>query len=208
MSEYYKLKGHLKIQSFDSSGNLTSEYEDSNLVMDLQRESMALLQGQVTGSEPINSLRLGTRGVHGTSYGENIMPGSSGYHPEMSHLFQENTSSVDGGYVFVQKFDVQGSPSETFQSTSEKMLKFGSNVSQYNSQGQEMTRSVNGRVITFEVTLPRGSQNSPGQGGDPQYLPYSEQQLYCGDRIFSMKTFPQKFKDSDQKIVLTWSIIF
>lgn len=205
----YKIKGYMKIESFDKDDNLIDSYEDNNLVMDLARNSMQYLAGNVTSKfEPINSLRLGTRGVHGVEYGNPILPSNDGYHPEMTHLFQEADNSTDGGYVFVCKFDVQGEEEEIFDSVSEELLKYGVPMDGYISSGQTMKRTVQDRTITFEVTMPRESQNSFGGGGEPQWLPFSEQQLYCGDRIFSMKTFPQKFKDSDQKIVLTWSIIF
>lgn len=211
VDEVNGVRGHLKIQIFDKYDNLVNEYQENNLVMDLARNSMQYLAGNVTGkTEPINQLRLGTRGVQGTQYAEAILPGSTGYHPEMTSLFQEDSDTSKGGYVYICSFDVEGPESQTFTSLPDKMLRYGTEVQGYSdiSSGTMMTRTVNDRVITFEVTIPRSQGITPGQGGDPVHMPYSEAALYCGDRIFSMKTFPQKFKDEDSKIILTWSIIF
>lgn len=216
ISQFDKPNGYMKIQAYDAQNSLIDTYEDCNLVMNTARNSMQLLQAGVTAGQniqhPIDAFRLGTQGVQAIGgvkdHGQPKVPGTAQgeYHPEMDGLFSQDDTT--GDYVFEAIFNsISGGLDETFGSSEEKIYFKDSEVTPYESSGCTLKRTVIDRVITFEITVPMEAANPPGTSG-LSLLEYSEQALYCGDRIFSMKTFPTKFKTGQVKLVITWSIIF
>lgn len=201
-------KGHIKIQTYketEHGSELLDVFEDNNLVMDGARRAMQRLQqGDITNGLHINSIRLGTDGVISGGIHDPKPPGNgpNQYNPTMDGLFSEAN-----GYVFKAVFGNDANITVPSASVEEVMLDSDLEVQGYVSSGCLVTRSVSDRVVTFEFEIVR-TQANPAQGFGLAKMEYNEAQLYCGDTIFSMKTFPSKFKDIDTKLIITWSIIF
>lgn len=201
-------KGYMKIEAYDENDNLVDSSESYNLVMNLQRESMALMQGNVTtGSRTnhqIDSFRIGTTGHITAQEPKPPGTGTNEYNPDMTRMFSESQNEYNFRLDFGN--NIQGQANQTFYMFGET---YKGDVLQSSNETEQcsMKREVQDRVISFEITIPRGQAN-PQSASGIQNVGYSEAQLYCGDRIFSMKTFPQKFKDSSVKLVISWQIIF
>lgn len=201
--------GIMGIQSFHDDGTITEDI-DTNLVMNNARKAMALMQANITTgatkSEPINGLRLGIQGHIDPQTPKQPGNGANEYNPSMSQLF----SQAQGDYSYFVNFDVKGGIQEEFSEFGKAYLgqnQVGSNESEKCTFKRTLGTGNEDRVIFFEIEIPNGAQNPP-QGQSMPYMPYSEAQLYSGNNIFSMKTFPVKYKDSSVKLVITWQIIF
>lgn len=211
IEEYGKVRGILKIRSFDENNNLIEEFEDNNLIMNEAREAMQYMQGNVSVSgvfNPINGIKVGNFGTLSIndSAGNPRQPGlgTDDYSPSRNKLFQEESMSQQA-FCFHQFFsNVSGDQGQMLQSDSHKMFQGSQELQSYNTQNCRMTRSVQDRVITFDIDISGGQANNPN--GDD--INYSEVALMQGDKIFSMKTFQPKAKNSQTKLIITWSIIF
>jgi len=70
--------------------------------------------------------------------------------------------------------------------------------------GSSINVAQSGTSVTFHITL------LPGAGNHQMntYSTFTEAALYANGRIFSMKTFPSKVKDSTVSLKITWTITF
>lgn len=219
--DYNSPVGYFKIEQFDDSDKLVDTFEQKNLIMDMARPSMALLAGGVNDdteiSDPINRFYIGTQGhrVVGTveKYPEpklpNVTPAPGDsvdnyYDSTRTELFSERATV--GGLYYRFDFAPDGAKDKTFNVYGKLYDK--NSASPIKTDSGSATTSIHrvvvDRTVTYTVTIPKDSGNS--QSG--AILPFSEAALKCGPRIFSMKTFPARFKDTGVKLVITWSIIF
>lgn len=173
-------------------------------------------------AEPINKFVLGTQGhrIEGgcEKYPEpkqpNVTPAPGDdpdnyYDSTRYELFSERNDL--GSYHFDleftpdglsdDNFDVRGKFFEKRSPMAGKSIDADTPDSKSNIQ-----RVVIDRTVTYTITIPRGAGNP--HSNNPPAFTFSEAALYCGPRIFSMKTFPARFKDDSVKLIITWSIIF
>lgn len=213
--------GYFKIDAYDESDKLIETFEQNNLIMDMARPSMALLAGGVSidteVSEPINRFYIGTQGHRVTAgvdrYPEpkqpNVtpIPGDSPdnyYDSTMTQLFSER--AIDGSWYYCFEFAPDGAMDKTFNVFGKLYNKDDVSPTKIDTTASSIQRVVVDRTVTYTITIPKNAGNS--YNGTPATLSFSEAALKCGQRIFSMKTFPARFKDDSLKLVITWSIIF
>lgn len=211
LDKFDQPKGYMRIDAYDENDQLIDSQEDCNLVMNNARGSMQALIGGISSNYAVNRFYLGTKGVQMTGgLPQHVSPktpgsGDNQYHPSRTNLFQDD--SGQGGHVFEARFNNTSTQSGVSKTATAQRLR--TSQQSWNSALADasdmctMTRTLNDRTITFEITIPKNQANS-----NTGYLEYSEQALYCDDKIFSMKTFPTKFKDENVKLIVTWSIIF
>lgn len=219
--KYEGIRGYFKVNTYKDN-ELIETYEDNNLIMDSARDAMQLMQAFTTDQKPINGFKLGSMGqnesLQGGSQVLNIPKkpgtGQNEYKPSMTELFQASA----GGYLFSVDWAVDGIKSnlgtlqkypegEIFEQNGSTTFQ-GTVVSNDDTsllQKCKFQRSLEGRILDFVITIDSNQQNP--QSGTAS-IPYSEAQLYQGDKIFSMKTFPQKHKYKGVTLEIQWSIIF
>lgn len=202
LSDKIDFRGHFSITTIKSDG--TSEiYEEKNLIMDVAREHMANLIAGVTCA-PINCLKLGNKGHVGDNVLEFKAVGSQGFDSTRVKMFSESDSTA---VVYTIDFD----PVEAIASLDPITGVITPYTPQATSIGGLTTSTssvlvtITGRSVTYTIEIPELGGNSTSTS---PIVPYTEAALYVDDKIFSMKTFPARIKDSSVKIVVKWSIIF
>lgn len=192
-----KVRGEFAITLIKEDGT-TEKYEEKNLIMDLARETMAELLGGYSDGKIINKFVLGTKGNVGDNILQYIRVGENGFDTTRTKLFSEEDSSAQ---YFTLTFNPSSSSSDTTVTGNGIMR----GQSSSDAQQCEIERTVSGRVLTMTFKIPKEAANDPS-GDNP--IAYTEAAMYCGDKIFSMKTFPARVKEASVSMEIVWSIIF
>lgn len=183
IDRYKPIKGHFKILALDKYNNIIDEYIQDNLIMDTARVIMADLL-TTASSDGINKLVLGTEG---TKTGDILSPkdASDGFVSSRTELFSEESAGT-----FYELAFTPGTVPGLATGVTDSSLGNTVNIS---------TSGTNA-IYTFEVGV-----DAANFGGSTVY---TEAALYSGTRIFSMKTFGAKLKDSSVKLRIIWTITF
>jgi hypothetical protein len=193
--------GKFSFKAFHADGSV-EEYEEKNLIMDKARNNMAQLIGGITSAStnqgrPIDTFVLGTQG-HVTNILTPKQVGSDGFDSTLSKLFSETANST----FYKLSFDPYGADDITIP-VSGILTEAGTTGSI--QTGNTVRRVVSERTVTYTITIESQNANSSSIGVP---LAFTEAALYCGDDIFSMKTFPARVKENTVKFEIVWSIIF
>lgn len=202
------ITGFLKIDSIDKNGSIVDTWEDKNTIMDTGRaDVMNLLNGLTKWSKPIGRFVLG-------EYGYNGGAAPAAFTSDRTQTFTEATGN---GYAHIIDFDIPVQPAPTapqalpYNNTDTATVTAETNTSPTLSQ---VTVESNIGAGTFEITY--RIQIPQGAGNDGGVKQYSEAALYTlpddstgtERRIFSMRTFPTRAKDSTISYDIFWTISF
>jgi len=181
-----QLKGLITIETIDSFGNIIDTYTDPNLIMDVARLNMAELVGGVTTGISINKFVIGTEGdIAGV-----VKTSVEGFVASKTELFSEDTVTYPDGYFYPIEFTPHGNTS-------------GSCVVTYEiDSGSTVDLTQTDKDVTYIIELPTTAANSTGS------VNYTEAALYADTKIFSMKVFTGKSKDTAVSLRITWKISF
>ena len=190
-----KITGFFKIDSKDENNNIVDTYEHQNTIMDAGREDvMSWLHGMSDGTSEISKLILGEGGYNG------------GAGPAIFTSNRTNTfSEANGDAYYYLNFLTDPTTGNTSAD-----LNAG--------KGEEGTPAVNSVVtitqdntaftLTYRFQIPQSNANGSG------VRQYSEAAMYCSnapdaiERIFAMRTFPSRAKDSTISYDIEWTISF
>ena len=199
------IEGYFTIERIDKNTNeVIDRYESENKIMRDSKVSMkkAMKGDTVNSGEAImiNTLVLGTRGHDGNL----LQPKTFSY--ELSDLFAVSESYP----VYPVTFDRLGT-----------VVNEGYDPSLPGSGGTPTLiniyteTSTDNETIVYEFVI---NEDSANDNGNP--IAYTEAAFYTNvnqnlgitdpeyGRIFSMRTFPAKIKDSSTQLKITWRIIF
>ena len=98
MKDFMNFKGHFTIQTIDVNNNVTDEYVENNMIMEVARTTMSKILAQINGGNTINRIVLGTEGHIGGSI---VSPKTSteGFVKERNRLFSESVDITDGALI-------------------------------------------------------------------------------------------------------------
>ena len=199
------LEGHFSIELIDTKTNeVIDKYESKNKIMRDAKVSMRqAMKGETVGSGDaimINTLVLGTRGHDGNL----LQPKTFSY--DLSNLF----AITENEPVYPITFDRLGTNIDE-----------GYDPSMPGSDGTPTDLNVytesttDNETIVYEFVIHEDSANNQGNP-----IAYTEAALYTNvdqnlgitdpayGKIFAMRTFPAKIKDSSTQLKITWRIIF
>lgn len=183
-NEKLDLKGYFKIDSYDLDNKLIDTYESKNLIMDNGRINIANFMSGIGTNSKITKFVLGTEG-HSTSLLE-PKTSADGFVSSRTSLFSEDTESYEYTIEFVP------TTSGDYATVTETDIGAGSKVKV----------TVNTDLITYEIEL------AGPAGNNASSVPYTEACFYAGTRIFAMRCFPVRVKDSSTRLVITWQFQF
>jgi len=190
-----KITGFFKIDSKDISGNIIDTYEHQNTIMDAGRSNvMSWLHSLKENTSEISRFVLGINGYDGGSVPAVFLS-------SRTETFSE--SSLDDFY-YIDFLTDDATGVTTIDPNSPK--------------GEEGNPAVNSIVtitqddiaytLTYRFQIPQDNANG---GGSRQY---SEAALYCNNapdtvnKIFAMRTFPERAKDNTISYDIEWTISF
>ena len=193
-----KVRGEFSIILEKEDGSI-EKYEEKNLIMDLARETMAELIGGWSDGSAINKFVLGTLGHIDDDILNYKRVGENGFDTTRTQTFAEADSSAN---YFTFGFDVRSSSSSASDTDKGYMRK----QSKDDGVDCDVSREVSGRTVTYTFDIPKEAANNDSSDNDT--IAYTEAAMYAGDKIFSMKTFPARVKESSVSMKIIWSIIF
>lgn len=186
MKDIYKnvVKGHIIVECFDSNKNLIDRFESKNLIMDSARIAMSDILCDMGTAHPISKFVLGTEG-HVT--GDILTPKNEaeGFISSRTQLFSEELSSYTYPIVFTNPGVNVGACSIVSEPDS----------------GSSVSLDYTGTDIQYTIEVPELAANSTG------VAVFTEAALYAGDKIFSMRCFPGKIKDTTVSLKIVWKIM-
>lgn len=237
MNEYYKFKGQFKVEVLDKDSNIIDTYEDHNFIMLPARRTIAEMftNTQNTG---LNKLMLGTSGVidyipitEENGFDKNRTSLYSQYKSVSSgssvYLFKNEVIKVGNSY-----YRFNGDSGEVTVSSNTLSSSFTSVQKPYTYDFKIKSNIVNGTTnnarnsdnlctisfttdtsdnlrnttVTYEFEL--GLTQGNEQNSERNTSAFSEAGLFINNRLFCMKCFPEKIKDSSTKLRIVWKIIF
>jgi len=190
-----KITGYFKIDSKNEANEVIDSYEHQNTIMDAGREDvMSWLHGMNQGTSEISKLILGTGGYNGGA-------GPAAFTSNRTNTFSE-ANSDELYYINFLTDNATGITSPDL------------NV----GKGEEGAPAVNSVVtvtqdnaaftLTYRFQIPQSNANGAG------VRQYSEAALYCSNapdavqRLFAMRTYPSRAKDSTISYDIEWTITF
>lgn len=210
-----EVKGHFKLEMLDKDGNVVDSYEDNNLVVNDARAAMCALIGGKKGAVSINSLVLGTRG-HNTKDDNILMPkpvGQDGYDENRQQLFSEEDGNAFY-YTILWNPNALESPNGqiiNFDTDKVDFVAKGNKKSQTGLEGDAenakipVTIDLLGTTVQYTFLIPEIYAN--GSDGKST-VAYTEAGLKCQDKLFSIKCFAAKVKETSVAMRIIWRIIF
>lgn len=216
----FEIRGHVSIDIHDTNGNLSSHWEENNLIVDAGRINVAAGLGgfQV---KPISKIVFGTMGVK-TDNPLTPKTASDGFNVNRTALFSEEATSIDSkgiGSWYSIEFDPSSVSGTVVTNTDGTTTVSGGQatiISETFNRAPGITHPVNtgitvsvaqaGKHLVYQIVAPIGAMYDIGN--TYQLLPISESGLYCDDLLFAMKCFPTRLKTQDSKFTLTWTIYF
>lgn len=193
--------GVFTIKVVHADGTIDEE-TTKNLIVNSARTNMAKLIGGQSEATPINKIVLGTQG-HTDSILNYKEVGSDGFDTTRTQLFSEETDVTDyNNYSII--FDTNGV--DDIVSVNGVGTMYLGVTEEYTDTTQiPITRTINDRTVTYSITIPAACANPSVTGSA---IAYTEAALYAGDNMFSMKCYSARVKDSDVKLIISWSIVF
>lgn len=210
-----KAVGHFSIQMLNKSGEVIDSYEDNNLVVNDARGAMSALLSGKKGSVGINTLVLGTRG-HNEVDNNILIPkpvGQNGYDENRTQLFSEEQGTP---FFYTIKWDTND-----LKDAGESPVEFTNNEVEFVAKGQRKKdngselNAENGKIpvkitlqgnsVQYEFTIPE--QYANGADGS-SVVAFTEAGLKCGEKLFSIKCFSAKIKETSVSIKIIWKIVF
>ena len=210
-----KAVGHFSIQMLNKSGEVIDSYEDNNLVVNDARGAMSALLSGKKDSVGITTLVLGTRG-HNEDDNNILMPkpvGQNGYDETRTQLFSEEQGTP---FYYTIKWDPNN-----LKDAGEGSVEFTNNEVEFVAKGQRKNQNgselnaengkipvkiaLQGNSVQYEFTIPE--QYANGADG-ASVVAYTEAGLKCGEKLFSIKCFAAKIKETSVSIKIIWKIIF
>lgn len=210
-----KAVGHFSIQMLNKSGEVVDSYEDNNLVVNEARGAMSALLSGKKGSVGITSLVLGTRG-HNEVENNILIPkpvGQYGYDENRTQLFSE-----EQGTPFY--YTINWDPND-LKDAGEGSVEFTNNEVEFVAKGQRKNQTgselnaengkipvkitLQGNSVQYEFTIPE--QYANGDDGS-SVVAYTEAGLKFGEKLFSLKCFAAKIKETSVSIRVVWKIVF
>lgn len=200
------VNGIFSIKSIDLNGNVIDEYIENNLILNTARDTMAGLVGGVTGPDgPITKFVIGTSGHTGNNpdtpvrEGDERLPNGGYFDAARTNIYSEQLNTT----MYMFEFDLR-SPETTHADTGISGKKrIGGGAFTPDAPTNSIIRKVQDRTLVYSITIGENNAN-PANG----VIAYTEAGLYSGNKLFAMKTFPQKLKDNAVAFIITWTINF
>lgn len=185
-----KITGYLKIDSKDSNNNIIDHYEGKNTIMDTGRiDVMNWLHGLTNNTSSIDRFVLGTGGYDGTAA------------PAVFPSTRTNTfSEANGDEFYTLDFTTDPSTLATTVTAEEGAPAVNSVVT--------VTQDNSAFTVTYRFEIPQTNANGSG------IRQYNEAAMYCNgapdaiQRLFSMRTYNIRSKDSTVSFDIEWTISF
>jgi hypothetical protein len=185
-TDNFKLIGHFKMEVIDILTNeVVDSFEKRNLIMDIGRENLVSLVGGINTSYKIGRFAFGTEGHKAGDY-STPKDDTDGFVSTRTQLFSEEL----GSYTYY--VDFIPSMSGSFANVAESDVGAGSTVI--------VTQTNN--VLQYDVEI------ASLAGNNGSTVNYTEAGFYAGSKLFSMRTFPMKAKNSGVKIKIIWQFVF
>jgi len=222
MQDEIKIRGHFLIKSYKRDGSV-EEWEDSNLIMDTARDTMAQLIAGYDAGVPNSKFVLGTKGFNPVTGNvlEPIIVGENGFVSSRTNLFSE----ADGSFYYTLTWDTKAPVGPDLLTTANGTggtvgwvapgtLDAYAKGNKYNQVGTELNAenapcpiniTITGRTVKYTITIPEIAAN--GDNG-ASVIAYTEASLMAGGNIFSMKTMPARVKENTVRLVIEWSLLF
>ncbi len=177
-----EVKGHFTILSLDKDGNILDKYEDNNMIMETARNSMA---DNLSGIS-VNTIDKIVFGTEGHKTGDVLTPKdiNDGFIATRTELFSEEEAKFNYPIEFTVPGTTGGDCTGIIEPDNNSKVHF----------------LQSGTELTYTVDLADEAGNNSGTAV------FTEAALYAQDRIFSMKCFKAKVKDSSVLIRVIWKI--
>nr|DAP72739.1 MAG TPA: hypothetical protein [Caudoviricetes sp.] len=196
MNDYVKIRGHFKIESINSQGEVIDVFEKHNLITNVARNTFAKLLAGISNVSTINRFVIGTKGHVDTDV---LHPKDSttGFDATRTNLFcgtQDSEKNVTWNEL---KFVPSGNINVTA----------ASNVTDGASNNSTVNIQVTGLdiaepTVTYTFNIAQDAFN--GTDG----IIYTECGLFADDTLIAMRTFKGKVKENTVSFRITWNIIF
>lgn len=218
-------EGYLKIESFNREGKLIDTYETPNMIMKLSKASVAeAIKGtKHTGINDGSPTPIGTYenyissfvlGNGGSVEGDLLTPRTFSF--ARTELFAEENYRSNTNPTKNTKYNITFDPGlANVQGNGATPVVNEDAASGVSSQVFITTQDAS--TIKYIIDIPADNANGPGQAP----IAWSEVALYTQEgqdlsdvnnkvlgKIFAMRTFPAKIKDTSTSFKITWKIVF
>lgn len=190
-----KITGFLKIDTKDKNNNIIDTYEHKNTIMDNGRiDVMNWLHGMNQGTSEISRLILGTGGYNGGT-------APAVYNSTRTETFSEENADE---YYYIDFLTDNTTGVTTIDNSPGK----GEEGSPAINSVVTVTQDDTAFTLEYRFEIPQSNANGSG------VRQYSEAALYCNNapdsvnRIFAMRTFPTRAKDSSISYDIYWTVSF